>query len=386
MHLLTSTALDRVVPLCDGLDIHAAVGAILAGEASGDVYVDDPARPRVALLRAKHRFHLAGAADNAAFNAWLVAWFDSYVYPEAKRLGHVEWELFYDGEHWESAIGTMMAALSPIRDLREYYQLERTHHDWRALVPEGMHVRTVDATLLAETRLQRLDELRDEMCSERATVDEFLAHSTGACVIRRDARADDELVAWCLSEYDHDARCEIGIETAAGYRRRGLATVVATALVESLQARETTRVGWHCWRWNVASGATARKVGFRRLAEYPVYFAWFDEAANLAVNGNVRLREGDPDAALAWFRRSLATDAAPAWAFFGAARAAAATGDSDAALGYAAEAVDRGFTHVGTLQGAEELRPLHDTDAWRRLMARLMARIGADGRARGPAG
>lgn len=276
-----------------------------------------------------------------------------------------------------SAIETMVGARSPMRELREYYQLERLNHDGRALLPEAMHVRTVDATLLAEAGLQRLEDLREEMCSERATVDEFLAHSTGACVIRRDGEVGGELVAWCLSEYDHDARCEFGIEMVAGYRRRGLATVAATALAERLRQRGITRIGWHCWRSNVASGATARKVGFRRTAEYPVTFAWFDEAANLAVNGNIRMRDGDPEAALAWFRRSLDTGAAPAWAFLDAARAAAAVGDADVALGYAAEAIDHGFTHVGAFQGADELRPLHDTDAWRR----LMARIEADGKA-----
>ena len=43
MHALGPAARGRVIALCDGLDIYAAVGAVLSGEVTGDVYLDDPA-------------------------------------------------------------------------------------------------------------------------------------------------------------------------------------------------------------------------------------------------------------------------------------------------------------------------------------------------------
>lgn len=109
MHSIGTEADDRVIALCDGLDIHTAVGAVLSGAVAGDVYVDDPARPRSALVRVKHRFYLAGAADNVGFNADMGAWFGERVYPEALREGTIE---------------GMMAAGCPIRDMRECYQFE----------------------------------------------------------------------------------------------------------------------------------------------------------------------------------------------------------------------------------------------------------------------
>ena len=358
MHSIDAKADDRVIALCDGLDTHAAAGAVLSGAVAGDVYVDDPARPRSALVRVKHRFYLAGAADNVGFNADMGAWFGERVYPEALREGTIE---------------GMMAARCPIRDMRECYEFEALPKGAPIRLPEGIALRPVDRALLAEAGLKGLDALREEMRSERPSVEAFLDSGHGMCAIH-----GREIVSWCLSEYDHGHRCEIGIETAPGYRRQGLATATASALVERLLARGVARIGWHCWRSNVASGATARRVGFERAAEYPVYFAWFDEAANLAVNGNIRLRRGDPVAALTWFARSMAREDAPSWAWFGAARAAAALGRVEEALDHLGSAVDRGFMHAGAIREAEEFRVLHDSDRWRRLLARLAAE-GAEG-------
>ena len=187
----------------------------MSGAADGRVYVDDPAHPRSALLRVSRRFYLAGAADNARFITDLGALFADEIYPRAREEGWVEYAAHYPGEEWERALQTALVGKHPMRSWREHYVLRALRHDWRALLPEGMTLRRVDASLLSEERLGRLDDLREEMCSERPSVAAFLARSRGMCVQHGDA-----LVAWCLSEYDHDDRCEVGIETAPGYRRR----------------------------------------------------------------------------------------------------------------------------------------------------------------------
>ena len=178
------------------------------GAATGDVFVDDVARPRSALLRVKRRLFLAGVADNDRFTEGVKAWFGEYLYPTAAREGTVEWWLCHDGEPWETTIATMVGERHPIRDDSVCYEF--TARRAPTELPAGMSVRAVDQALLAQGALRNLDALREEMCSERHTVDEFLAKSHGVCIARADP-AGDELVSWCLSEYDHDARCEIGM-------------------------------------------------------------------------------------------------------------------------------------------------------------------------------
>jgi RimJ/RimL family protein N-acetyltransferase len=121
------------------------------------------------------------------------------------------------------------------------------------------------------------DHLRSEMCSERASVEDFVAKNFGICLVYA-----DEIVSWCLSEYNLGPRCEVGIETVAAYRRRGLGTLVARALVEHALAHGYSQIGWDCWADNRPSAATAQKAGFRKVSDYPVYFARHEAAPDPA--------------------------------------------------------------------------------------------------------
>jgi RimJ/RimL family protein N-acetyltransferase len=110
------------------------------------------------------------------------------------------------------------------------------------------------------------------MCSERPTVQDFLAKSFGVCLSR-----GDEIVGWCLSEYNCADRCEVGIEIVEPYQRRGLGTLLSLALVEMALSRSVTRIGWHCWASNTPSDATALKAGFELVEDYPAHYAWLKE-------------------------------------------------------------------------------------------------------------
>jgi RimJ/RimL family protein N-acetyltransferase len=124
----------------------------------------------------------------------------------------------------------------------------------------------VNAELLANERLARLDQLREEMCSERPSVEEFLAHSFGVCLVDEQA---GELAGWCLSEYNYGGCCEVGIEVLEEYQRRGLGTLLTRSLLaEAFGRHSMQRVGWHCLEANTASGATARRAGLRLAQRY----------------------------------------------------------------------------------------------------------------------
>jgi RimJ/RimL family protein N-acetyltransferase len=116
-----------------------------------------------------------------------------------------------------------------------------------------------------------LDALREEMCSERASVDDFLVHSFGICPIHESGA----LAGWCLSEYNTGDRCEVGIASLPPYQRLGLATAVGSAFVELAASRGIARIGWHCYAGNAASAATALSIGFEKIEDYPALVAWY---------------------------------------------------------------------------------------------------------------
>jgi RimJ/RimL family protein N-acetyltransferase len=366
MHELTPAAFETVRPLFSELEFHLSVNSILTGVTAARIFVDDPARPQAVFVWSAHRFYLAGTPHNAAFNTALRELFFNEVYPHGLAGGPPLFVLYYAANGWETQVEMILEGKHPIRDWREYFTCSSMKQDWRPLLPAGFKLLPVDRDLLTREGLANLDDLREETCSERASVEDFLAHSFGVCLVR-----ENELAGWCLSEYNTPARCEVGIETRSPYQRRGLATLMTLALVEAALAKGLTQVGWDCWQSNVPSSATARKAGFTCTHEYPVHFAYYREADNLAVNGNVCLRRERYPEALDWFGRSLASAEAPDWAYYGAACAAARLEQADHALRYLDQAIQRGFTHLEFIRSSEHLRYLHDSRRWKELIEKL---------------
>jgi len=154
-----------------------------------------------------------------------------------------------------------------VEETRHYYHLDAGKQTWNATVPEGYELKLVDSDLLSNKCLENLEDVVEEMQSERLTVGDFLSKSFG-CVILRGR----EIVGWCMSEYNSDNRCELGIATVEAYRRRGLATLTAKTMIRHALDLGINEIGWHCSAENEASIATAKKLGFSKKHDYKVYW------------------------------------------------------------------------------------------------------------------
>lgn len=374
IHELPKAEHERVRLLLAPLGENLAVNAFIEGAAPARIYVDDPGCATAALIWARHRLYLAGQPDNEAFNEGARGLFTNVVYPQAMAAADRPMFTLQFSPGWEESVEAILRGKHPMRDERQYFILREPKHHWRSLLRPGFRLRAVDRELVAGEGLGNLEALKEEMCSERRSVEDFLQHSFGFCLVH-----GDEIVSWCLSEYNSRRGCEVGIETVEPYRRQGLATVVASAVVEEALRRGLPQVGWDSWAGNAASIATAQKVGFVRVSDYPVYFAWYDEVSNLAVNGNMRLRAHDYLGAIEWFERAFRRGEAPWWAYCGAARAYAMTGKQDAALGAIRHAAARGFDNLDWLKSAEELETLRGTSGWNKLIEELERRLGDRG-------
>lgn len=274
MQILEPNRYDPVRPLFAGLNDQLAVSAILNGSAPARVYVDDLVCPTAAFTWTGYRFFLAGSAENAGFNEAIRHLFAEIIYPEACAQGWVMFELKHTPEAWTDVItGVILRDKAPVLAQRHYYVFRALRHDWRRLLPEGYRLVFIDADLLAQTHIRHLDALKEELCSERPSVDDFLARSFGVVALY-----GAELAGWCTSEYNVGDRCEVGIGTLEPHQRRGLATALGSAFVAHALAQGITHVGWHCWAANRASIATALKIGYEKAAEYTTFIAWFERA------------------------------------------------------------------------------------------------------------
>jgi len=262
---ITPTTYEQVRPLFPDQDMHLSVKALLAGHVPGQVYVDDPIHPRSAMARIGGRFYLGGSPDQPEFNRELSSFFAEKVHSRGNPNTPYYFIVKCIVPEWAKQMDVVHPGKVYIPKIDHYYNGREVRHDWRSMLPSGISLRLVDRALLDEG-LDGLDELREEMCSERPSVEEFLDKSFGLVPVH-----GNQVIGWCMSEYNCGDRCEVGIATKDGYRRQGLATCLASAFIEQALAQGIVYIGWHCDSDNTPSIATALKLGFTKALEYPAF-------------------------------------------------------------------------------------------------------------------
>jgi RimJ/RimL family protein N-acetyltransferase len=244
-----------------------AVTAALAGESTADLYVDDSAGPQAALLILwNHRIYLAGTPGNAAFSQDFASLLHDRYMPKGKEWQPFGFAIDFTSSLWEDSLASLFPDMDSLRAEHQYYSLHLRTSILPPSLPEGFVLRKVDEALLAQSSLGNYQSLVEEIHSESASVDDFLQHKFGYCV-----QYGQDLVGWCLSEYNHGNQCELGIETLEGFQRRGLAATTAQATMAYAQAKGMSKIGWHCWKANIPSSSLARKLGFEHVEDHPMW-------------------------------------------------------------------------------------------------------------------
>ena len=242
---------------------HALVEALFEGCAAARLFVDDITTPQAGVIVCNSRILCAGNAAQIDFLNELEHIFANELIPAHLARGNDAYLVYASHEDWD----TVLADLFPARDLyhstRQYYEITDFESKSDLQFPDGYSMQLITPEFLSGD-IAGLDAVREEMCSERVSVEDFLARSFGLCPIH-----SNEVAGWCMSEYNVGERCEIGIATAPHHQRKGIATLATLSFLAEAHRRGYTRVGWDCWTRNVPSVATARKAGFTLIEEYP---------------------------------------------------------------------------------------------------------------------
>jgi RimJ/RimL family protein N-acetyltransferase len=382
---LEHSQFERVRPLFRGLAYHLAILSIIEGNSPGRIWVDHPHHPQTALVwdKVEGGFYLAGFEKDDEFNQALNQCIRQQIYPEARRLPHMlDFVLNYFPDTWESKLDVVLRDTAPMKHYRQHFTFKQLKVDWKSQLPEGFVMARVDENLLARTELKNMDRVSRWVLGSWQSVDNFMEKGFGFCLLH----GGDTIACWCIADYVAGKAYEIGIHTDEDHRRHGLATLTVAAAVEHCLAWGATEIGWHCWSSNVASAATARKVGFVQTIEHPVYHAWYNRFDNLLVQGRFNLEYGRYGAAAQAYEAAFALrdsgdeDALAShiyadgelerWCHYDTACAWALIGDSQAAFRNLNKAVERGVD-VAQLEQDERLKSLHETEEWRSLLSDL---------------
>lgn len=198
-------------------------------------------------------------------------WFHSELIPAHRAAANDAYLVCFSGDEWKAALERLFHDGTIYHGERQYYEIQDFHLDAPLPLPDGFSMRLISPEFIS-SGIAGLDILREEMCSERVSVDDFLANSFGVCLVY-----EDEVAGWCPSEYNVGNRCEIGIATLEKHQRKGLATLSTQHFLAEAYRLGYTRVGWDCWARNIASCATAAKAGLAFVEQYPALVAVIDE-------------------------------------------------------------------------------------------------------------
>ncbi len=377
---------ERVRHLFQGLNYHLAIFSVIEGNSPGRIWADHPRQPQTALVwdKVEGGFYLAGFEGDDGFNRALNRCIRQQIYPEAKQLPHMfDFVMNYFPEAWENKLDVVLRDTAPMKHYRQHFTFKQIKVDWKSQLPPGFVMTRVDEALLARTELKNMDHVSHWVLESWQSVDNFMEKGFGFCLLH----GDDTIASWCIGDYVAGKAYEMGIHTDEDYRRRGLATLTVAAAVEHCLARGATEIGWHCWSSNVASAATARKVGFEQTIEHPVYHAWYNRFDNLLVQGWFNLQyqrygaaaqayeaafalrdSGDEDALASHIYADEGTER---WCHYNAACAWALVGDSQAAFRNLNKAVEKGWVDVDYPQKDERLKSLHETEEWQSFISNL---------------
>jgi RimJ/RimL family protein N-acetyltransferase len=371
---LTPEAFSSARPLFRGLEYHMMSAASISGRRRARIFADDTARPGAAFIFTPQIWgYLAGKPGGGDFADRLgEEIFAKHI------LGKAVTALFVatDPDDWWEQLVRVLGPFVPIPASRLYYVCTRPSFDWREIIPEGFSVERVTEEMMSHPDFE-LPHDAMAWIKEWGGPAAFLEGGFGFV-----AWEGDRPVSWSFADAVIGQRCEIGIYTEEGYRKRGLGAATSGAAVEYAFSTGIKQVGWHCAAENEASMRTAERVGFRLEREYEMHLIVMDEArhriqmkmsaARLAENGEVLVNSGDYQQAAGLYDTVLALDPDIGPEHYHlAARALAGAGRLQDAMEYLYCAADRGWQHTYHTRTSPEFEGLRSMPGWREILKRI---------------
>ncbi len=244
--------------------------SVIEGIMPGWVFVDKKAHPDVALIWSKglEGFHFCGDPHCDALFQDINGLIDGCLGERMIRGGMDCFEASGD-PGWEATMPRLFAS----REMRHDKQLVYTSEHARDLVhsvnpvPNGFFLVTIEDILRHPERYENPEFVTSIIEKYWGTAGKYAAKGVGYCMTTA-ARVVSIAYSGCMGDNTH----VIGIETEETHRRKGLAEIVAQALLQT-HAELGVLSHWDCMEDNHASSCLAEKLGLVKAYAYDLF--WF---------------------------------------------------------------------------------------------------------------
>ena len=364
MFALSPEEFPVAAPLFSNIPYHTVIKTILNGSSPGHVYVNDAGNPTLAVAQFKHHTFLGG--DPAIVHQIeLLNFFSNEVVNNCKNLNIPLFRLLIPSPAWKAVIEELFGPLNPVYMDYQCYQKTIKKPNSEYLIPKEFFLQKITSKLVSKDFAGR-DDLIEEMCSERVSVDTFLDNSFGIGAFYK-----NQLAGWCLSEYNHENCCEVGITTLPPHRDKGLAKAMTAHFCNLAIENGYDTILWHCDKSNLPSSRTALGSGFTLVEDSSVLAVYHDRAIHLAVHVNRAFQRRHFHDAIFWCQRALSENLSQSWIAWNAACAASQTGETDMAFAFLHTAIDLGFSDIEALDSSEHQSLLKNNPRWNTILGYL---------------
>lgn len=230
--------------------------AILSGKKKGNVYVNNLKEPSVAgVISEDGWFYLLGNEGDNSFNTEL----EDFIIDKITR-NNIPILWFGIPESWRRKLNSHDSL--KIGDFpRIQYEFDRKQYSSfkSAKFPYCLE-------LINEKNVQNLFEHRDDIRSFWDSPEAFIKHGLGFIIMD-----DGRIIGHAISASVEDREVEIDIKSDELYRGKGIATFLASCLIDECIKRGLIPK-WDCAAGNLPSKKLAMKLGFKEIKEYPFSF------------------------------------------------------------------------------------------------------------------
>ncbi len=249
----------RVVHLLNGVKQAVLPYAVCEGYNPGRVFVDDVNHPETLLIWTPVGYYFLVLGQVQILGGLSRLLTETFI-PASKELGETGYILVAALDDWQEKTSALLGGREVIKIFRRPFSFNvdkfTARGNWRAQIPDGFQLKRVDESLAEKAGV----------LGSWASLDDFMAHGIGYALMD-----GDRIASVCASVFASSTHVEIDVHTEDEYRRRGFASMTASALIEEC-LRQGRQPNWECFWENEESTALALKLGFEQLADYPVYF------------------------------------------------------------------------------------------------------------------
>jgi hypothetical protein len=256
------------------LEHHPVMNGVVDGNNLGCIYVNNVESPTAALIWAMNEmFYLVGDNGDEQFNQSLESFILSEIKPKALAIGDSDFNLeLYPFEEWEITVENYFD-VSLFQGHRVPFHFNK---DWfleYSKIPieisYGYELHRINERIVS---LDRENTIQNEILKFWESLEKFYQTGLGYCVMK-----DNVVIGTCISVFVSGREYEIGINTyGTEHRGKGLASLMAREFIgECLHSGVNPH--WATEDFRKDSIAIAKKMGFKELPNYKIFFIPFEK-------------------------------------------------------------------------------------------------------------